>query len=330
MTLQSNLTVTILGLIATLSLLYNFKQKSVEGFAGLNFPMTYKINREVDTTCGSRSGSCNNNFSVSGNYQASLSPRFSNVDYGSNLRYNIPDQKHLAVPPHPISYKSMVDNVPVENYTPVCDLNRVSNSMYPKQMNTKCTVGQSNICGSSAAPRQIDEPTSVQHMLPVTDMRTINCTTGMQTAQNQNSMVQATMNRGGSGASCSVEQNARGGDDCGLQPVVYDRFIYANSRSRLKQGSDWIRGDLPIVPVLPEANVNSQVWMRPSVTPHIDLNPGAMNVLGGFDNTTNNQLRALMNASTDGTLQTFGGQATYNQRSTVCGPAQDVVVSSFA
>ncbi len=39
-------------------------------------------------------------------------------------------------------------------------------------------------------------------------------------------------------------------DDNGemIQPVVYDRIMYANRRSRLLEGSDFIRGDLPIFP----------------------------------------------------------------------------------
>ncbi len=38
-------------------------------------------------------------------------------------------------------------------------------------------------------------------------------------------------------------------DDNGemIQPVVYDRIMYANRRSRLLEGSDFIRGDLPYI-----------------------------------------------------------------------------------
>ncbi len=49
-----------------------------------------------------------------------------------------------------------------------------------------------------------------------------------------------------------------------IQPVVYDRIMYANRRSRLLEGSDFIRGDLPIFP-------QNLGWFSPSVQPHIDL-----------------------------------------------------------
>ncbi len=54
-------------------------------------------------------------------------------------------------------------------------------------------------------------------------------------------------------------------DDNGemIQPVVYDRIMYANRRSRLLEGSDFIRGDLPIFP----QNLDG---FPPSVQPHID------------------------------------------------------------
>lgn len=85
-----------------------------------------------------------------------------------------------------------------------------------------------------------------------------------------------------------------------VQPIVYDRFMFSNKRSRLREHGDPIRGDLPIIP-------HNSDWFRPSVQPHIDLKEGAMQVMGGFDNETNNQLSLLMAASAGNTMQTFGG-----------------------
>lgn len=85
-----------------------------------------------------------------------------------------------------------------------------------------------------------------------------------------------------------------------VQPVTYDRFMFSNKRSRLREHGDPIRGDLPIIP-------HNSDWFRPSVQPHIDLKEGALQVLGGFDNETNNQLSMLMSASAGNALQTFGG-----------------------
>jgi len=85
-----------------------------------------------------------------------------------------------------------------------------------------------------------------------------------------------------------------------VQPVTYDRFMFSNKRSRLREHGDPIRGDLPIIP-------HNSDWFRPSVQPHIDLKEGAMQVMGGFDNDTNNQLSTLMAASAGNAMQTFGG-----------------------
>jgi len=85
-----------------------------------------------------------------------------------------------------------------------------------------------------------------------------------------------------------------------VQPVTYDRFMFSNKKSRLREHGDPIRGDLPIIP-------HNSDWFRPSVQPHIDLKEGAMQVMGGFDNDTNNQLSMLMAASAGNALQTFGG-----------------------
>lgn len=85
-----------------------------------------------------------------------------------------------------------------------------------------------------------------------------------------------------------------------VQPITYDRFMFSNKRSRLREHGDPIRGDLPIVP-------HNSSWFRPSVQPHIDLKEGAMQVMGGFDNETNNQLSQLMATSAGNAMQTFGG-----------------------
>ena len=57
-----------------------------------------------------------------------------------------------------------------------------------------------------------------------------------------------------------------------VQPITYDRFMFSNKKSRLREHGDPIRGDLPIVP-------HNSDWFRPSVQPHIDLKEGAMQVM---------------------------------------------------
>lgn len=87
------------------------------------------------------------------------------------------------------------------------------------------------------------------------------------------------------------------GESC--QPVIYDRYIYANRNSRLRSQGDPIRGDLPIMP-------SSTGWFRPSVQPQIDLQQGALAVIGGRDNQLSQQMTNLV-------LDTSGGAQTTSQ-----------------
>lgn len=84
------------------------------------------------------------------------------------------------------------------------------------------------------------------------------------------------------------------------QPVIYDRLVFANQKSRLREGADPIRGDLPIAPVRNE-------WFRPNVHPNIDLNSGALAVIGGLDLDTSKQLLDLQNAASGGLLDVGSG-----------------------
>ena len=72
-------------------------------------------------------------------------------------------------------------------------------------------------------------------------------------------------------------------------PIIYPRHMYANKKSRLAKQGDMIRGDPPIVPI----QSSKEVMFRPTVNPHIDLNKGALAVLGGIENETNRKTLAL-------------------------------------
>lgn len=108
------------------------------------------------------------------------------------------------------------------------------------------------------------------------------------------------------------------------QPIVYDRYMYANRRSRLYGLGDPIRGDLPIVPYNGD-------WFRPSVQPNIDLRDGAMMVLAGQDNATARNTMALMRASSGDTMGTFAGAPVMSAQTNVgygAGGA-DVIATAF-
>lgn len=78
--------------------------------------------------------------------------------------------------------------------------------------------------------------------------------------------------------------------------VVVDRLVFANRNSQLRAMGDPIRGDLAIVPSAPG-------WFTPSVSPQIDLQKGAMNMLGG-PNANTQQMKTLFALSTAGALPT--------------------------
>ena len=72
-----------------------------------------------------------------------------------------------------------------------------------------------------------------------------------------------------------------------------------------------IRGDLAIVPC--DAD-----WFRPSVTPHVDLQQGAMNVMGGIGNEQGESLDKLIYASSGFTDTALSG-ISENRRSLMSG-----------
>lgn len=82
---------------------------------------------------------------------------------------------------------------------------------------------------------------------------------------------------GGSNDQCMNDSRTADNFDNPNQPVIYDRLMYSNKRTKLMEHNDMIRGSLPIMPKYGE-------WFRPSVDPLIDLQRGAMNILAGKNN----------------------------------------------
>jgi hypothetical protein len=278
--------------IFTLGVLYylcNQQPQVRENFAGNFSPTKWKVNRVYATPKGEF-------MDVPGNYQASLSPRFANVDFGANIRYNMPSLKNMGVnPASPLNYANMIG-------TNNCAGCGSAPAKLKEGFCNSCNVGGCRKGGSgapleagsvpqSAASQQFQnlEYTQATDMLPVQDM--------------------------------STSVNALG--ETIEQPIVYDRFIYANQRSRLYALGDPIRGDLPIVPC-------SNEWFRPSVHPQIDLHSGALAVIGGVNNQTSNELLALQNAAAGGMLDTGSGINYSVQKSSfLSGGGGDVKVSAF-
>lgn len=88
--------------------------------------------------------------------------------------------------------------------------------------------------------------------------------------------------------------------------VNSERLVFSLQKSPLQGRGDPIRGDLPIVPCLPNSDPNSNVWFRVAAQPQSMLNPGAMNVIGGTGNTTAQTVAQLQSNATGGYNNTFG------------------------
>jgi hypothetical protein len=242
-------------------------------------------------------------YEVPGNYQSMLSPRFSNADYGAYIRYQTPQADHMAVNMNnPLTYANMIQQkgYPRQQQARQQAMQQASQQQCQQiaSSQTKESYGCREkygepIMGSQSYARQQGQLqyNQVTDMLPVQNM-------------GQGQMVNAL-----------GEQVA--------QPIIYDRYIYANQRSRLTRDNDLIRGSLPIVPVKSD-------WFRPSVHPQIDLSSGALAVIGGLDNDTSKELMALQNASAGGALD-VGSGINYSVQKNLYGGAAggDIQVTSF-
>ena len=199
-------------------------------------------------------------FQVPGHYQSMLSPRNSGaVGFGSAINYNPPSIEHMAVPPEPLDWGLMAREDYREDYGGCCGTSQSCgkggspDAVYagPPLMAANFASGDYNEETAKARGEMYPETSS---LIPVGDMTTLNS----------------------SGET--------------VQPVMFDRFVFANRNSRLRSQGDMIRGDLPIVPC-------ENGWFRPSVTPNIDLQQGAMNVMGGVTNETTQAMSRLISGT---------------------------------
>jgi hypothetical protein len=280
--LDSKFLFTLIGLLVTVfALCKTDVSRSInEGFWMNSVPRQAIRMREVHGTNpdGSKNSySLQNNFqSALGNskfpfvqypsYQAQLSPRFSNVQYGANISYNMPSYEHQAAPCEPLTFGDMAQENYQENY---CSGDSCGGSCGGGCSVTSCGSGDNVKLGKpmpGSDPNYIkamsdlyneSEYPEITDIVPVGDMQSV-------------------------GADGQLQQS-----------IVYDRYIYANAKSFTYGQGDPIRGDLAITPC-------NYGWFNPSANPATDLREGAMNVIGGDYNETANELAELKYAATGG------------------------------
>lgn len=265
---------TLVGLTAAVVALckMDLRQPTVEGWNGVQLGrkmMPYaKFPNGQETAVGGNF--MNPNMMGSGkfvqvpNYQAILSPRMNGgVDFGANIRYSMPAYENQAVPCDPLAMGDMAK----ENYT---------KENYP----TSCGKGGLSNYDMAVAGGNVMSP---------------NYSVGNY-SQVEGSLKEAAPNVVTSELPIGTmtTMDALGNVE---QPVMYNRMVYApRLKSRLSGRGDPIRGDLAITPC-------QSGWFSVYPTLNVDLQEGAMNVLGGV----NTDLMKLLAKSTSGTVDTFGG-----------------------
>ena len=313
--LDSKFLFTLVGLIITVFAICNTNMSPSinEGFWGNSgAPRGVKVIRDVYPKNGQPFSMPNNSrlhqqtighdkFVSNPSFQGILSPRFSNTQYGANIKYNMPSYNNLASPCDPLSMGNMVK----EGY---CNKGGCGSGCGGGCGVAKCGKGGVSIGGetSLSAPQALSSDPNYQSAL--------------EQIHNSDHTIPV-IPSGSLPVGDMTTLNSLGVD---AQPIVYDRYIYANQKSRLYAQADPIRGDLPIKP-----NVGN--WFNVSVTPGIDLNPGAMNVMGGATNETTQAIGDLINVSSGGYDNTIAGMNMSNQFSTMTSAAGgDVQISAFA
>jgi hypothetical protein len=273
------------------------------------------------------------------NFQSILSPRFSNVDYGPDLRTQFPSYNRVGVPNDPLFESSMpsdpLDYAIAKNkmtggntynskfegdarraYADAFGSPRSGAELSSVPGNPYGTVSFRENFNSTESPRGFQTSKSIGGpAIPLDPHNPYSAsfaggpegTSYANGNYNQvlNEIVQAGAVDGWPTSTVAELDSATFMTQDGemKQPIIYDRYIYSNRNSRLRCQGDPIRGDLPIVPI-------SGSWFIPSGAyegPNIVLQQGAMNVMGGVNNETNNQLANLIYNSSGGAETAIGG-----------------------
>ena len=233
------------------------------------------------------------------NYQGVLSPRAAPVDYGANVRYNMPDRKNMAVPCHPLTFGDMAsdskekfkihDNkelseMNMENYCANCGRGQCGGGCPPSCGKGGYGIGKKVAGGNELPPGYTaGNYQNVYNSLPGTR---VSDGGACEQWSNHSDLPQGTMD---------VTDSAGNTD----QFVHFNRIMYANKKSKLRSHGDPIRGDLAITPC-------QSGWFSVYPNINVDLQAGAMNVMSGA-NAGNSDLLNLMVKSSGGSISTYAG-----------------------
>ena len=290
MTTSSSTGKQIVGTIILFSFLMACANSMISGKSLIECFIMYPLRLKVDSINPATKNSVPGNnqaqlappvVTVPGTAQSPLSPRFSSTGYGANITYNLPELSNLGVSPTnplqltPLQYAKVVETGGI-----------VEKPLSTNNVREGFTTTTKNPHGAKTnKPSRRPRDSSSQY-------------DALQRSQQEFGEDNS--------AALPVQSmtSSSGGEEV---PVVMDRFIVATMKSRLYGKGDPIRGDLAIVPVLPNADPNSGTWFRPSVNPALDLNAGSLSVIAGAYNDTGRALAQLQMQSNAGTYNTFQG-----------------------
>lgn len=238
-----------------------------------------------------------NKFVSTPSFQAILAPRMSGqLQYGANIRYNMPDRKNMAVPCDPLTFGSMKEQ---ENFlstrtgafkpNQINQVNHQVNRQNRVKENYGCGTGQCDTgapsCGKGGygIGKEIDNDGT--YAVPPDyhngNWKELRDSLAPSDIITNDAMPIGTLN--------SIDGS---GDP--EQTVVLSHIMPSNTRagSRLYAQSDFFRGDLFINP-----DCQPQGWFK--VTPNIarDVNPGALMAMGGLGDTALQTISAINAAS---------------------------------
>ncbi len=270
-------------------------------------------------------------------FQASLSPRFSNLNYGSQIRYNTPSCDKLAVPKNPLGdtpcpQLTATARFGARDQTCAAQSARVQGvGARDSVVENYCTsCGTCSGCGVDCRKGGLGGQNETPAYSLAPDYHAGNYKDVKKEVQAKRSqMAQASGQGEGLVAVSDMlpigTMDTLTSEGAVTQPIVYDRFMYANRNSRLYGAADFIRGDVPV-------GVNYRGgWFDVYPNPSVDLNSGALNVIGGWNNEQGQSIAQLVNKASGGSTTCAGGVDVSNQLSTSLSAANsDVNVVAFA
>jgi hypothetical protein len=330
-----SLTITAIALALAGSIVYWWYRSSSSDAISEPFwdipARAWKVDRVFETP---RKDGCGVDFFQTPHFQGILSPRFSNVNYGPNLRTQLPGYTTTGVPADPLggdvggSFSAAQSGCVSGGCGP-----RASAGSRGMMMDVGYGGGAMMMNNAYADERHIGGGGYGGAMRMNEAQRVLldphnpsayangNYKEVLAAGVSSDCTSDSAMMNGAMGSYLTADGNMK-------QPIIYDRFMYANRKSRLRNLGDAIRGDLPIVPL-------SGNWFTPNVHPNLDLQAGAMNVLAGVNNETNHQLANLIYNSSGGGDTTIGGvdMARMNASNQIFGATAaargDVIMTSF-